>query len=214
MKEISNELIVIHKEENGDELIKIIGSVPSENLDSISEFTCLALKHQRIPIFWGVVLNIVKEKGLITIGIKNTIPGEPIKVSPLLKEHQVLKYQKRGKVLPPLLTKSMQKVLITVDGFWVQVVPTLVNTLKKTNHQIIVSGPLTLKSMDYLCKTNADQIIPTDTFTALSQEILNSDADTLISLNTPLWQKKVTNLMWSHKVNKSLIVVNNQLLGL
>ncbi|KJS87701.1 MAG: hypothetical protein JM58_03275 [Peptococcaceae bacterium BICA1-8] len=86
----------------------------------------------------------------------------------------------------------------------------LISTLKEAGCEVSISGPFSIKWLDNLSLTQADKIIPIDTFTSLSKEIISSDADTLISLNTPLWQRKITSLMWSQKINKYLITVNNQ----
>lgn len=188
-----------------------MGRVNANSFDGISEFTALELKQKngKLPKIWGVVLDIVKEEGLFTIAIKNTSSGEPIKIGPLLQRKDVLECQKLGRVLPPILTNTMKKVLITVDGFWMCLVPNLVNTLINANCEVVVCGPLSLKALKYLSLAPANQVFPIDTFTSLSQEILKSDADTLICLNTPLWQRKITNFMWCNRVNKYLITVNN-----
>jgi hypothetical protein len=210
----ANELIVLEKK-GKDDFITIVCSLPSQTNDRIYEFTILELinkTYPKMPSFKGIVLNRLKGEGLITLGIKNTLPGEPLKLEPLLRNNDSLDYHVRGRVLPPLQVKSMQRVLITLDGFWIHLIPKLIDNLKNANCEVAISGPLTINALSFLRSTGANQIIPIDTFTALSQQILNSDADTIISLNTPLWQKKVINLLWSHWLNKNLIIVNNQFL--
>jgi len=212
MGENINELVIVDKIEE-DELTTIVGLVPDKKMDGIGEYTALTLKFtksRKMPDMWGVAVKVSKDDGLVTLVIRNTSPSEPVKVTPLLVKNDILEFKKLGRVLPPILVQNRKKVLITVDGFWVCLVPNIINTLQKADCQVLVTGPLNLKSLEFLRSTTANQIIPIGTFTALSQEILNSDADTLISLNTPLWQRKIISLMWSHKVNKYLITVNNQ----
>jgi len=187
-----------------------------QKVDEITEYSVLQLKPkstQELPNFWGIVVKTQKEKGLFTIVLKNTALNEPLMIAPLLGINLAFEYKKLGRVLPPLVTKSMQKVMIIVDGFWIYLAAYIISTLKDAGCEVCISGPFSMKWLNTLSLTPADEIIPIDTFTSLGKEIISSDADTLISLNTPLWQRKITSLMWSQKINKYLITVNNQWLS-
>jgi len=207
-----NELTILEKTSQ-DEVIKITCQMPQHNFKAIAEYSVLQLKpksNQELPNLWGIVVKTQKNKGLITIILKNTGLKEPLMINPLLEKNLTLEYQKLGRVLPPLATKSMQKVMIIVDGFWINLASYLISTLKAAGCEVSISGPFSIKWLNNLSLTLVDIILPIDTFISISKEIIDSDADTIISLNTPLWQRKITSLMWSQKINKYLITVNNQ----
>jgi len=116
----TNEFIILEKIPL-DEIINITCQM-AHKVDDIAEYSVLQLKPksiQELPNFWGIVVKTKKDMGLFTIVLKNAGLKEPLMLEPLLEKNLVIEYQKLGRVLPPLVTKSMQKIMIIVDGFWI-----------------------------------------------------------------------------------------------
>jgi len=210
---VFNDRITVIQKFNLDQYVKIICRISPDKISSfrpLQGINILTNSYKHAIKLFGVVTKVVKEKNLITLAVKDTDYESPIKFGPILQKSTELELKGLGQILPPLMINNMEKILISVDNFWLSIINPLIDTLKNAEKEVVIIGPFSLKTAGQISLTLADKVIPIDKFTTLAEEIRNSDYDTIINLNTPLWQRKIIALLWNEKINKSLITVNNQ----
>ncbi|MFZ7103510.1 MAG: hypothetical protein ACOWWO_12780 [Peptococcaceae bacterium] len=205
---MKSEITVLSKTIEND-AIKLICRLPCEKLAGIRPFQILEIIAAGLTC-WGVVLEVSKKDNSIAVAVKNHFTEAPLKIDPLIAVDDVLEMNKLGRALPPLMLSGQEKILITVDGFWFCLLKPLVDYLKQIpSRDIMIISHFPAKNLNSLASVKAESIIPVENFTSLKQKISQSDADTLICLNTSKLQRKITSFMWSERINKSLIIVNN-----